>query len=56
MSSRPLPSSVTGRYGCTVYSAGAACLRRTKSRTPRIWLPGGSPSQPWTGTDTQPVT
>ena len=34
--------------------AGAACRRDTKSRTPRIWLPGG-PS-PATGTDTQPVT
>ncbi len=44
MSSRPLPSTVTGRYGYTVYCAGAAWLRRTKSRTPRIWLPGASSS------------
>ena len=49
MSSRPLPSIVTGRYGYTVYSAGAACLRSTKSRTPRIWLPGASRRNPCTG-------
>ncbi len=42
MSSSPLPPTVTGRYGYTVYSAGAACLRRTKSLTPRIWLPGAA--------------
>ena len=56
MSSSLLPSTVTGRYGYTVYSAGAAWLRRTKSRTPRIWLPGASSRTPRTGTDTQPVT
>ena len=55
MSSRPLPSTVTGRYGYTVYSDGAACLRSTKSLTPRIWLPGARPESS-TGTETQPVT
>ena len=54
MSSSPMPFTTTGRYGCTTNSE--ACLRRTKSRTPLICVPGTSAGLPCMGTDTQPAT